>query len=338
MIMKKEYYFSKLNNQEQQYYTKLLQAIKCGEYTVKAPLFLDTESLTNVAMAVDFDHPELFYVDFRHLNFSSSHKGTLFQINYTINKAMRSSVVAEVERHIVAILDESKKHNLKSNYEKCRWIHNYLVRNTTYNYDALTQPDCHSNAFSIIGVLLDKNAVCEGISKVFKLLSNRLGIESIIAYGTSSFEGVGSDVAHSWNIVSIDGEFTHIDITWDIGVSAPCKHTRYDYFCLSDKQLKKDHIYKEYPMCSSEELSYFRKRNRVFSSKRQLQEYIEAELLRGSKILYFKIEAPNYPPDLLTEKIHSIVSQTICTFRNGAFCYETVPNNRQQCFFIRVKD
>lgn len=254
-----EYHFLQLDRKEQSYYKKTIDVVTSGCSSVKPSPFIGSEQITKIATAVNYDHPELFYVDFRHLNFLGTPMGVIYQVNYTVKTATRSAVSEQVERKVSDILNAAVKCNLQGDYEKCRWLHNYLVRNTKYNYEALRRPDDYPDSFNAKGAILDGMAVCEGISKAFKLLCDRLGVDALIAFGTSSQENFGVDIPHAWNIVKLDSEYTHVDVTWDIGMSESSQFTRYDYFCVSDRWMTVDHVYNSFPECKTDDYSYFQR-------------------------------------------------------------------------------
>lgn len=330
-----EYYYSKLNTKAQMFYRKLVSYFNNGEASVKAPLFMSTEDVADIVKAVSYDHPELFYVDFRHLSFLKIPAGIVYQARYRIPSSMRPSIIANIEKKLTSVIDSLNALEMRSELEKFRAIHNYLVKNTNYNFAAARNPDSYPSAYSIEGVLLERQAVCEGISKAFKLICDRLSINALIAYGVSSLDGIGADMPHAWNIVEINGEYSHIDVTWDIGVSEPCKRTRYDYFCISDDWLKADHEFEGYPECSTNEYTYFRQCNRIIDSPAKLQKLIEYELKNGSKEFYFKIIGSRNDNGSMLNRVDEVVSNTLS--RNlGSFSYQMAPNLNQQCYYIRV--
>lgn len=80
-----------------------------------------------------------------------------------------------------------------------------LYKDLSYNVSSLS-------AFNIYGALVNKIAVCDGISSAFKLLCNIEGIECIKVSGlgiTSS----GSE-NHAWNKVKLLDEWFVVDATW----------------------------------------------------------------------------------------------------------------------------
>lgn len=331
-----EYHFSKLSKTEQGYYRKIIENIKQGETTVKAFPFMGKESVLRAITAVNFDHPEFFYVNFRRINFIKTLTGINYQVNYLIKSSFREILIHETDKKIDKIVNAAHTANLKTDYEKYRWIHNFIVRNIKYNYDALRNPDSYPEAFNIRGVVTENKAVCEGISKLFKYLCDRLNLESIVVTGTSTLEGIGDGIQHAWNIVKIDDFYAHVDVTWDIGVSEVSHFTRFDYFCLSDEKLRLDHIYELCPTCETERFSYFSKRSREFKSGKKLQEYIDQELSQKSNVLYFRIDNQTMSFEELSLKVQQVVNKIASKYCNSQYCMEMAPNKNQRCFFFRV--
>lgn len=332
-----EYHYSQLDRKEQSYYKKIIDTVTSGGSSVKPSPFVGSEQIAKIATAVNYDHPELFYVDFRHLNFERAPMGVIYQVNYTVRTAIRPTINEQVERKISEILAVATKSNLQSEYEKCRWIHNYLVRNTKYNYEASRRPDDYPDSFNIKGAILDGVAVCEGISKAFKLLCDRLGVDALIAFGTASQENFGVDIPHAWNIVKLNNEYSHVDVTWDIGMSVTCKFTRYDYFCVSDRWMAVDHVYSSFPECKTDDYSYFSRRNRFFAKGKELQAYLDAEIKKHSSTLYFKINVSSDDFLSVQTKIQDQVGRSISANLNSEYLLEMAPNTKQMCFFFRIK-
>lgn len=119
-----------------------------------------------------------------------------------------------------------------SDEEKAQAAHDYLVRKCAYGYNG---SDNKHNAY---GALVEHSPVCEGYSKAYKLILDELGIPCIVVNSAS--------MNHAWNMVQIDGDWYHVDVTWDDptvngsdqGFSAPVRH---DYFLKSDASMRNDH-------------------------------------------------------------------------------------------------
>lgn len=113
--------------------------------------------------------------------------------------------------------------------------------------------------------------------------------------------------------------------------------TRYDYFCVSDRWMLLDHEYSSFPVCKTDEYSYFSKRNRYFISKKELRDYLSTELKKGSPILYFKINVSKDSIVAIQDKVQKQVSRTISLGMHSIYYLEMAPNAKQMCFFFRIK-
>ena len=101
-------------------------------------------------------------------------------------------------------------------------------------------------------------AVCEGIAKAVKVLCDRLNIWCIIALSEANPEK-GIKYRHAWNVVKLNGQFYHLDVTFDNTLSRD-DIIRYDYVNLSDRQIFRDHepaIWK-LPVCSDSDNFYYK--------------------------------------------------------------------------------
>ena len=115
-------------------------------------------------------------------------------------------------------------------------IHDYLCNNVTYDkdidVDKLNETDSVSDVFTAYGAICYKKAVCEGYAKAFQYLCYMVGINA------SQVIGESENVGHMWNLVSVNGVWYHIDVTWD---DEQKKKIIYDYFNLTEKQILKNH-------------------------------------------------------------------------------------------------
>ncbi|MCL1811547.1 MAG: hypothetical protein FWG41_04960 [Methanomassiliicoccaceae archaeon] len=94
-------------------------------------------------------------------------------------------------------------------------INNYLVNLVTYDPNYGNEKESRY-AHDAYGALVDPNhyAVCDGYSKAFLLLCEKMGIECVIVQGTA----VSNMENHAWNYVKMDnGKWYAIDVTWNDG-------------------------------------------------------------------------------------------------------------------------
>ena len=96
-----------------------------------------------------------------------------------------------------------------NDFEKALAIYDWLTANVAYDKAIDTSDvDYSDRAFFIEGALVDKVAVCDGISKTYALMMSMEGIHTYRIMGNSN------GVSHAWNAAVIDGSVYYIDPTW----------------------------------------------------------------------------------------------------------------------------
>lgn len=122
-----------------------------------------------------------------------------------------------------------------SQYELELLAHDFVLFKCEYDQsltDAQLVPKGKESAFDPYGALVEGKAVCEGYSRAFQMLCNGVGIECVNIVGESEGE------LHMWNAAKIDGDYCFVDTTWD---DKDDEAFMYDYFNISEKQLRADH-------------------------------------------------------------------------------------------------
>lgn len=116
---------------------------------------------------------------------------------------------------------------------KARKIYEYLILNTTYDYQVTTITENYSkyNSFYLEGVFNDNLAVCDGISKAYSALCNMEGIECYRVSGTTK-----SNIGHAWNKVKINNKYYVVDATAGGTIVNNKEYLNYSFFMLTDSQ------------------------------------------------------------------------------------------------------
>ena len=93
-------------------------------------------------------------------------------------------------------------------YEQVLAIHDYLCTHVSYKEN--------SYAHTAAGVFLkNREVVCEGYAKAFKILCGRFGIPAVLIAG-GALKSNGTREGHMWNYVQMeDGFWYMLDTTWD---------------------------------------------------------------------------------------------------------------------------
>lgn len=89
--------------------------------------------------------------------------------------------------------------------EKIKAVHDWIVKNTTYEEDYYKLDSSRSFIYNLI---YNKIAICQGYAVTFYVMMTELGIPCTIVSGYAGGP-------HAWNAVEVDGNWYYVDVTWD---------------------------------------------------------------------------------------------------------------------------
>lgn len=335
-----EYYGNGLNQIERKFYLKMLNALQNRLLFVKAEGITDAKTFQKCISAVQYDYPDLFYVDFSHYSYVAYDDGWEYRPQYLYEKeeALRRQI--KLDNLVNRIVLEMKKRGLLSVYQKCGYIHSYLVRNCTYDYTALDDSDKRRIAYTVEGPVLEKTGVCQGIAFAYRLICMRCGIEAIVIKGVSLRPGTNDYEGHAWNLVRIGECAVQIDVTWDMCLTSKGWPIRYDYFFLPDIEMMRDHQYVGYPICRKMNLSYFERSQSQFKEMKELDGFVE-RFFKGDKnwdnpgiyFLQFKMTNRKETED----EIQNHVGNLIRNATNKGYSYSVSTNSPQSIFSYKIE-
>ncbi len=122
--------------------------------------------------------------------------------------------------------------------EKILLIHDRLVLYCEYDYARYLDDTMPDEAYTILGVFINRYAVCSGYAKAYKYLLDKVGVKNYY---------ISSDVLnHSWNIVYVDGKPYHVDTTWDDPVWDLCGRAQHNNFMQSSEKFLPKHNATDY--------------------------------------------------------------------------------------------
>lgn len=123
-----------------------------------------------------------------------------------------------------------------SDVKKIKAVHDYLVRNTQYDYANYLNETVPMVSYTPYGALIQNVAVCQGYAMAFQMIMEEIGIPCEIV--------VSDEMKHAWNMVQLDNEWYHVDTTWDDPVPDLKDHVSYDNFLISDARIQdEEHQY-----------------------------------------------------------------------------------------------
>lgn len=174
-------------------------------------------------VAIGYDHPETYWLDY------GGYYSPLFDTVYT--SVTSGSIVTDLEvLSVVFSLDPASNYegsptyitnavnNAKAvidsrlspsadNVTILKEIQKYICENVSYT----TSSDIYDRYYQTVYSAFygNRDTVCAGYSKAFKLICDKYGIPCILVHGF----GLGE--RHMWNYVQLNGDWYAIDTTWD---------------------------------------------------------------------------------------------------------------------------
>ena len=147
----------------------------------------------------DYVHP---FNSFKNLNTKVSGNGT---VSISVSKNYISNEIEELNKRVSDILYELNIDDLSDNIEKIRSIHNYIIKNVEYDEEMANNNTSSYRSNTAYGALVQGYAICTGYSDAMALFLDKLDIPNI---------KISSD-EHVWNLVYLDGNWVHLDLTWN---------------------------------------------------------------------------------------------------------------------------
>lgn len=234
---------------------------------------------------------------------------TGLEMQYSRNKERGQAELVKLNRKIDEIY---KNASSLSDFDKLKYFHDYIIRNCTYDTQS-------KDIYSAFGCLMNGKAVCEGYSKAFAMLCSKAGIPCINIMGDANDEN-GNVQSHMWNMVKLDNDWYHFDVTWDDPKNIfDSDYIRYDYFNVSDDMIRSDHkattnAYMQYPKALKTDRNYFITQGLFLfndSDNKSMIEYaVKKGLSESGKYIRFRCESE--------EKFRSVINEMFNSDDNNA--------------------
>lgn len=232
-----KYGYNNITVGQKQLYAEILLVMQ--NYGVKVPLCSNKEGdLEIIASCVLLDHPEIFYVDgFAYEKYMLL--GNVQKITFTPNYTMSYDEVVSTNQMIQQYADICIQGipEAASEYDKVKYVYEYIISNTEYNVNA---PDNQT----LCSVFFNRESVCLGYAKAVQYLLQRMDMEVAVVTGS-----ITTGESHAWNLVKVNGQYYYVDATWgdasyltDSGNGEALTTINYDYLCITTDDLSHTHI------------------------------------------------------------------------------------------------
>lgn len=215
-------------SEEERLFSALYDAFAAAdaEYLYFSPTEPEDALLAAVCSRLLDKVPEFFYLDAISIESTSftapDENGNLYRCRfipeYTLTKDELQTARQFITDQVDAILADMPA--IVSPIEQSLYLHDYICTNFAYDADPTT------SAQDIYRFLQNGKGNCQGYTKLYAYLLNELGIENEFV---SSME-----MNHMWNLVKLDGEWYHADLTWDDPMEDQAGRALHKNFLRSD--------------------------------------------------------------------------------------------------------
>ena len=322
-----KYYYNRLSEQGKKVYLQMYNSFRAHQRSINItvdPSLISPDDLLYIFECLYYDTPSFYFLSLSNgLWVSKAAYGYVLRMQYQYTE----DEIAQYDRKLVSGLQNFKTQYIRYDmtaYEKEIAIHDYLVSTVKYDYESRDPSEkmtCHGDQYNVLGPLLRKKAVCQGIASAFKLICDYCGIKCFVIRG-SVCNPEQSLTNHAWNIVRLERENYHVDVTWDLKERGDISFV-YDYMNLNDALMHLDHSWddRDIPHCQSLEYNYYRRNHLYVKSLEEISDFVYKSIRSGNRYITFKYigEMPSEPDlekALLKGVQHSGIQQPFCIAAN----------------------
>ena len=269
-IKNSSYYYEKLTDEQKKIYKAVAVAIKNLDSNAKIKEYNftdDNTTMKDVKAAIQnlfLDHPEVFYVSNDYtvstIELLNS-KRIEIDLKYLVkDKNDLNKKLTEIKNVIDPIINDAKN---MDKFDAELYIHDKICEMCTY-YKYSNIEDVPEECHTIYGCLVNKQAVCDGLSKSLQIMLDKVEIDNVLVTGNLQNQ------AHAWIMVKLGDNWYHVDITSNKSVrnESGKEEIIHSYFNITSERIKKTNsidIEEQLPEASATEYNYYLKTDKYIS-------------------------------------------------------------------------
>lgn len=207
-------------------YSALLYAYEKGISEIRLPTqtpYTETDVFSILSM-VKADYPQFMTTTLESkFSISRDEEGVLTiqipetELAYIVGGELIEQAAAQLETMPAAGVD-----GMGDEARQAYAIYSYMLDTMAYKAEGSLEEGTGWN-FTIQGALMDKQAQCNGLAGAFQLFCRLKGIECYKVFYRG--RDVGREYGHVWNVVRLDGQWCHVDVT----AALQCKESQINY-------------------------------------------------------------------------------------------------------------
>lgn len=241
--------YEQLSADEQLFYRHFYNSIFSHTEYVAVPSGLDDDTVKRVFVALKYDNPHILCLknSYKLMTFGDR---VFVRPDYAFSRETCEAKTKELTERASFLAGEAKR--FKGDFAKEVFLHDELINSCEY--------DGTKNGSNAYDALISGKSACGGYAMGMKLLLDTAGIKCAAVSGNA---GTGNEKEpHMWLCVNADGEWYHLDPTWDDPIGAPNHTPGHGWFNVRSEDI--DDTHKDYTLpknvkCDSSVGDYYRK-------------------------------------------------------------------------------
>ena len=199
------YYYQSLDRRMKSDFCALYDALENFEEVCDLPYTLSREEFEILQYLLMYDCPELLQYDKDHAvtaDLTANKRYRSIHLNYLMDKAEYEEALSACQ---AVVKETAESAEGLDEWEKEKLAYDFVTNGTSYVLEG------NATIGNAAGVLLYREAKCDGISLALKWLCEEMGLPSYILAG----ENERFEVGHVWNVIEIEGAYYDVDATGD---------------------------------------------------------------------------------------------------------------------------
>lgn len=224
--------------EEQAFVEGLYQGMLEGKKTIELEYIGDEAKMEDyvinaisAAFALDKDETSSDFDYMRYIH-SASHVsmsgwGRKYKVTYEMEYLESYDQTQKTNKMVKKVLEELNLWK-KTDYEKIKGVHDYVIKNTSYDISTAYNSPYYA--------LVEKTSACQGYAVLIYKLLTELDVPCRVITGDTK------GTLHAWNLVKLEDKWYNLDATWDDPIGLFGKSSmHYNYFLKSDNDML-DHV------------------------------------------------------------------------------------------------
>lgn len=298
--LQNRFYYNRLNQYEKSLYTFFLQVLLMGErkivylpsaeynhlsrYSDRSSCFYygafgEEIDYYKVWKSMIYDCPELYFV--YHYELLVDRENHALCVGDGSDE-YSDEEISEIDARLEDFLH--KFDDITDPFELELAVHDYITEHYGFDFEGREAMKADGTVwdrrfyekFTAVGLLRNGVAVCGGFIKLLQFVLQRRGLE---VANIIEIAGENGNL-HSWLAIKLDGEYYHLDLTFNEGDTLYPDLPQYKYFNVTDEEIVRDHEFpaEKYPeiLCQATKYNYYYRKNLFLDTQEKITEAVNA--------------------------------------------------------------